>query len=163
MFTISGPELFCRAVLRVLDELQAKAPERYQEAVTDLPKAHYDPDAVHALYPNAGAHSGGEFAVDGTGSYEGFRRLFLHEVGHNVARRERGDRSEEAAEAYAQQVAGELQRWDEHTTAKTAAALRSIREVASFPGPLPRNPEEWLEERSAIARELLSQTYHQRS
>ena len=163
MFTISGPELFCRVVLRVLDELQAKAPERYQEAVTDLPKAHYDPDAVHALYPNAGAHSGGVFAVDGTGSYEGFRRMFLHEVGHNVARRERGDMSEAAADAYAQQVAGELQRWDEHTAAKAAAALRSRREVAAFPAPSYQNPGEWLEERSATARELLSQKYRQRS
>jgi len=59
--------------------------------------------------------SNGTFTVDGSGinneqlnTYERCRFVFLHEVGHNVAMKERDDSSEESANAYANMVLREL-------------------------------------------------------
>ncbi len=104
---IEGPPAFREAVNRVLNELQRTAPHRYQEALTYLGRAVYDPDAVARRYRDAWAVSDGTFAIDGT-NYEHFILVFLHEVGHNVAGQTRGDWSEVAAYSYAVEVLREL-------------------------------------------------------
>ena len=101
-FPIIGPESFKQAVKHILQELKTKAPHRYAEVVTRMPKAEY----VTGDRGFSG-RSDGLFTMDGS-HYESFRWVFLHEVGHNVAMKERDDHSEEAANAYADMVLREM-------------------------------------------------------
>jgi hypothetical protein len=111
---ITGPPQFRESVERVLKELREEAPHRYREVLGYLPKAEYAPGN-----PFAG-RSDGLFTIDGGGdipmgnghhranSYEYFRFVFLHEVGHNIAMQQKNDSSEEAANAYADKVVKEV-------------------------------------------------------
>jgi len=106
-FPIIGGSRFKEAVRRVLQELKEKAPHRYAEAVTLLPKAEYV--AFNEQDHRFSGRSDGLFTMDGS-NYESFRWVFLHEVGHNVAYKANKDYSEEAANNYANQVIAELTR-----------------------------------------------------
>lgn len=100
---ISGPPQFEQAVYRVLNELKANAPHRYQEVLEYLPKAEYDASL------GGWSYSDGRFGIDGS-NYGSFRWVFLHEVGHNVRGEQWNNWSEEAASTYANQVCTELDR-----------------------------------------------------
>ena len=105
--TIDGPPPFRAAVERVLAELHAKAPHRYQEVLRYFPHVSYDPAL---LLLRAQGTSDGRFALDATTvEYERFRWILLHEVGHRVGRRPYQEaRSEAAASEYANVVTQEL-------------------------------------------------------
>ena len=106
---VIGPNAFCSSVEKVLTELKENAPMRYREAVLYLPKAEYVPYRT-----GFSGRSDGLFTLDGSGShtwqlntYERFRSVFLHEVGHNVSYKF-NDRSEESANTYRDVVLREL-------------------------------------------------------
>lgn len=108
---IAGPPPFRQSVERVLQELRENAPHRYKEVIRCLPKAKYDP----SLHPRASGMSDGRFSVDGSGenskqlnTYEWFRFVFLHEVGHVVSQKKGLGSGEWAADAYANMVLEEM-------------------------------------------------------
>lgn len=104
----NGNSTFYWSVLKVLEELRDRAPKRYEELLTYLPRFVYDAQRLRRENgPHAAARSDGLYAIDGGQDFEFFRFLVLHEVGHSVAGR-RGDRSEAAADAYANTVLREL-------------------------------------------------------
>jgi hypothetical protein len=94
---IVGPPPFSSAVCRLLSELSERAPDRFQDVLTHLPMAVYDP-SIRSV--QADGRADGRFAVDGR-DYDRFRFAFLHEVGHNVAGKVRNDWSKNAADDYA--------------------------------------------------------------
>jgi hypothetical protein len=103
-FPVVGPPPFRFAVCRSLSELSERAPHRFQEALTYLPMAAYDPSIRDV---RTDGRADGRFAVDGC-DYDRFRFAFLREAGHNVAGRVRNDWSEDAADDYAHAVVAEL-------------------------------------------------------
>jgi hypothetical protein len=110
-FLIDGPPAFIQSVEMVLSELKQKNPFRYDEALTYLPRAIYDP-ALNFSYP--GRHhwqglSNGHFGYDGTNAkYKSFRFIFLHEVGHCVHKKQKKINTEATANAYAHMVLREM-------------------------------------------------------
>jgi hypothetical protein len=98
-FWVDGPPQFVAAVDHLLTQLRERTPHRYEEVITYLPKAVYDPSILSI--PAHGL-ADGRFAMDGTEPY--FRFIFLHEVGHTVHGKQFGDWSEDAATAYAHTV-----------------------------------------------------------
>lgn len=114
---IIGPRHFVKAVTAILDELEEKAPYRYQQVVENLPQAKYDPEEVKRTHSDKHeAHAGGVFANDGSHP-DAFMYLLLHETGHNVAGHYKSPGSElsvrvkeEQAHAYAELVFAELGR-----------------------------------------------------
>lgn len=103
---IEGPPQFISDVESVLAELQSWQSQRYREAVAAFSQVVYDPTRLRG---EAWARSDGVFGIhSGIVGADAFRAVFLHEVGHTVAIRQRGDHSEEAAEAYAASVLAEL-------------------------------------------------------
>jgi hypothetical protein len=111
---VEGTPQFEASTRRVLTELLNCTPERYNEVVIYLPQAVYDPNLVHPEADDRNprrlhGRSDGYFGRDGSGlSYYFFRYVFLHEVGHNVMWACCNDRSEEAADAYADMVLREM-------------------------------------------------------
>jgi hypothetical protein len=101
---VVGPPAFTLAVCRVLGELSERAPQRFREALTHLPRAIYDPSIRGA---QADGRADGRFAVDGS-DYDRFRFAFLRAAGHNVAGKVGNDWSEAAAAEYARAVVAEL-------------------------------------------------------
>ncbi len=107
---ISGPLPFRQSVKRILKELETHAPHRYRQVLGFLPKAEYT-----TRHSDFAGRSDGLFTIDGSGdnstqrnTYEWFRFVFLHEVGHNVKGEQENDWSEDAANAYAHRVTSEL-------------------------------------------------------
>jgi len=106
-----GPPAFVESIQRAFSVLHERAPHRYEEAKEYLPKARWAPEirAPRANGHSVVANSGGNFAITmQENGEEYFVWVFAHEVGHNVAGRQRGDHSEEAANAYADQVVREV-------------------------------------------------------
>ena len=101
---VVGPFSFTSAVCRLLGELSERAPHRFQEALTHLPIAVYDPSIGSGRIDG---RADGRFSVDGA-DYDRSRSAFLHVTGHNVAGKVRNDWSEGAADEYARGVLGEL-------------------------------------------------------
>ena len=112
---IQGHAQFRASVEQVLQELREHVPHRYREVIEYLPRAVYNPSSSYD------GLSDGSFSLDGSGisrsvgggrytrnDYERFRFVFLHEVGHNVHGELYNDWSQDAANAYAQQVIAEL-------------------------------------------------------
>lgn len=102
-FRVEGPPQFIAAVDGLLTQLRERTPQRYEEVITYLPKAVYDPSILSI--PAHGL-ADGRFAIDGTDPF--FRFVFLHEVGHNVHGKQFDDWSENAANAYAHTVLQEF-------------------------------------------------------
>ncbi len=136
---IVGPEEFCISVDRVLTELKHEAPRRYLEALAYLPKAKYRKNlSARRGNESVSGRSDGYFSVDGSGdntkqlnTYEWFRFVFLHEVGHNVGYRI-NDYSENYANNYAKQVISEISeiKLKKSSTKKSCTSCRRV----SMPG-----------------------------
>lgn len=108
-----GNQPFLDSIQRVLDELREKAPYRYEEVIHFIPKAEYVPSMTGTL----AGRSDGLFSINGSGelragkwlnTYEWYRFVFLHEVGHCVHTFLSNDHSETSADAYAKQVLDEM-------------------------------------------------------
>lgn len=122
----NGNSEFALSVLGVLTILRDILPHRYQEAITYLPHVQYDPNL------KSWGRSDGSFSLQGFPKYtkrkymgeeeteeehkkamkdfERFQWVYLHEVGHNICIKQNGDRSEKAANAYADMVMQELRK-----------------------------------------------------
>lgn len=123
---------FSLSVLAVLTILHDYNPQRYQEAITYLPRVRYDPNLKSNRHPGkrVSGRSDGSFSLQGyrkvtkrrymgeeeteeekQASLKDFRRFFwvyLHEVGHNLSGKQYGDWSEVSANRYADLVMEEL-------------------------------------------------------
>jgi hypothetical protein len=106
---IEGPPAFEESVLRILTELLEKTPHRHQEVLEYLPRAvHGQLESGREGFRLLG-RSDGTFSVDASDiGYEDFRWIFLHEVGHNINWHRDQNRTEEAANDYANHVTAEL-------------------------------------------------------
>ena len=78
-FPIIGNPFFVGTVHRILDELEVKTPDVYRQVLASLPKAEHDT----SILPNLG-RSDGLIALDGTGDYNQFRFVLLHEAFHCI-------------------------------------------------------------------------------
>jgi len=74
-----GNPLFVGAVHKVLDELETRTPDVYRQVLSALPRIEHNT----SILPNLG-RSDGLIALDGTGDYNLFRFVLLHEAFHCI-------------------------------------------------------------------------------
>jgi hypothetical protein len=105
---IEGPPRFTEAVTRLLQALRTNSPQRYQEVLCAFPSVRYDPETLRRDHPDgAVARADGLFGIDGS-DFGYFAWIFLHEVGHQIAREQGLGNGEWPANTYADAVILEL-------------------------------------------------------
>lgn len=122
---IIGPPQFVRSVNQVLTQLQCYAPDRYVEAILYLPKVQL---VCLCKEHDFAANSSGLFTIDGSGdnslqknTFDWFKSVYFHEVGHNVRGRQEHNWSELAANQYSEMVQAEVNMMQER--------IKKIREL----------------------------------
>lgn len=106
-FPIQGDASFVALINRILDELNEKAPDYYEQVLEYLPAVAHD----ISILPNIG-RSDGLFTFSENTPYHFARFVLMHECGHNVYILQHGDDSEAMANDYAAKAVAKIESFE---------------------------------------------------